>query len=142
MRPRKLTERQQNLLFKKIELEQQGLIFNGVYTSDEFNVLDDERADEIDQANAAVSSAQRLRFRNRETFYYKKLIGALKRIKSGDYGLCDDCESPIGFRRLNARPTAELCILCKEDSERDESSNWIARQSKSLGAKISMVSTI
>ena len=64
MRPRKLTERQLNLLVKKIEQEKKGLIFNGVYTSEEFNVSDDERADEIDQANAAVSSAQRLRWRS------------------------------------------------------------------------------
>ena len=36
----------------------------------------------------------------------------------------------------------ELCINCKEESERDESCNWVARQSKSLGSQVSMVSTI
>ncbi len=142
MRARKLTERQLNLLMIKINTETSGLIFKDVYISEEFNVSEDERADEVDQANAAVSSAQRLRFRNRETFYQKKLVGALGRIKAGDYGDCDDCGDPIGYKRLNARPTAELCIACKEESERDESFNWISSQSKSLGSRVGMVNRI
>jgi len=142
MRARKLTERQLNLLIEKIEEEKSGLIFKDVYTSEEFNVSEDERADEVDQANAAVSSAQRLRFRNRETFYQKKLISARERIRIGDYGDCEDCGEPIGFKRLIARPTADLCISCKEESERDESSNWVSRQSKSLGSKIQMINSI
>lgn len=38
---------------------------------------------------------------------------ALERIASGSYGLCDDCRQPIPPRRLEARPTATLCVSCQ-----------------------------
>ena len=34
-------------------------------------------------------------------------------IDSGDYGYCDKCGVEIGLKRLEARPTATLCIDCK-----------------------------
>ncbi len=119
--------------------EKQKLIFKDVYISDEFNLNEEDRSDEVDHANADASNAQRLRFRNREVFYLKKLNEALKRMERAEYGFCTECEDPIGFKRLVARPTAELCVACKEESERDESHNYIARQSKSLGRQINLV---
>jgi DnaK suppressor protein len=74
-----------------------------------------------------------LRFRNREVFYAKKIDKALKKFDMDEYGLCSDCGEGIRFERLLARPTAEMCIQCKEESERDESNSFIGRQSKSLG---------
>ena len=50
-----------------------------------------------------------------------------------EYGLCTDCGEGIRYERLLARPTAEMCIQCKEESERDESNSFTGRQSKSLG---------
>jgi len=43
---------------------------------------------------------------------------ALERIAAGVYGICEECEEPIGERRLNAIPWAKLCIRCqsKEDA--------------------------
>ncbi len=38
---------------------------------------------------------------------------ALKEIESGGYGFCESCGIEIGIRRLEARPTATLCIDCK-----------------------------
>lgn len=43
---------------------------------------------------------------------------ALARIPGGDYGLCSECEEPIGFQRLKARPESRLCIACQ--SSRDK----------------------
>jgi len=34
-------------------------------------------------------------------------------IESGDYGYCSGCGVEIGIKRLEARPTATLCIDCK-----------------------------
>ena len=42
---------------------------------------------------------------------------ALARIKQGDYGYCEVCGAEIGIRRLEARPTATLCIDCKTIDE-------------------------
>ena len=37
----------------------------------------------------------------------------LERIEQDDYGFCDACGVEIGIKRLEARPTATLCIDCK-----------------------------
>lgn len=120
--------------------QRDSLIFNDIYVSDEFNMDAEDRSDEVDLANADVSNAHRLRFRNRETFYKKKLQEAIKRIESGTYGRCEECDSQIGFKRLEARPTAELCIICKEESEKDEHNSILGRQSKSLGKEMNLAS--
>jgi len=37
---------------------------------------------------------------------------ALKKMKSGEYGICENCENPIREARLHALPWARLCINC------------------------------
>jgi DnaK suppressor protein len=137
VRARKLTDNQREKLKVLMEGQRDELIFKEVY-SDEFNVSDEEKSDEVDQANAAVANAQRLRFRNRENFYEKKIVAALRRMEEGSYGACNECDEPIGYKRLSARPTAEQCIICKEESERDESMSFIGKQSKSLGKQMNV----
>ena len=129
-------------LRRKLEEEQERLIFKGVVESEEFNLRTEDRKDDVDHANSDRLNAQRLRFRNREVFYEKKLKLALDRIDGKEYGLCEECEEPIGFIRLMARPTAEKCIRCKEESEKDENNNFIQRKSKSYGNAISYVKSI
>ncbi len=46
-----------------------------------------------------------------------KIERALSRIKQGDYGYCEKCGAEIGLLRLQVRPTATLCIDCKEIDE-------------------------
>jgi DnaK suppressor protein len=141
MSEKKLTVKQLKDLEKKIVEEKERLIFKDVIVSDEFNMSDEEKSDSVDQANAAVSTADRLRFRNRENFYYKKLEEALRRIKEGSYGECDSCSENIGFRRLLARPTAEMCIHCKEESERHENASIFGSRSKSLGKQLQLAAS-
>lgn len=47
-----------------------------------------------------------------------RIAAALRRIDDGTYGICEDCDGPIGLARLQAFPTARLCIECKELHER------------------------
>ncbi|MEN8261528.1 MAG: RNA polymerase-binding protein DksA, partial [Pseudomonadota bacterium] len=54
-----------------------------------------------------------LRTRDRERKLIKKIEESLSEIESGDYGYCEACGVEIGIRRLEARPTATLCIDCK-----------------------------
>lgn len=93
----------------------------------------EDNNDEADMASADYTQAQTLRMRNRGIFYTKKLTNALKKLEAGEYGLCEDCGAGIKFQRLVARPTAELCIDCKEEAERDEQTSFIGKQSKSIG---------
>ena len=50
----------------------------------------------------------------------QKIDSALKRIKDGTYGYCEETSEPIGLKRLMARPIATLSIEAQEKHERDE----------------------
>lgn len=102
----------------------------------------EEYKDEVDSANEDLLIATNLRFFNREVFYLKKIKKALKKIETNEYGLCEECGDHINFQRLKARPTSEMCIVCKEESERMEAQNAHARVSKSAGKKIDLVTTL
>ncbi|HLR16534.1 MAG TPA: RNA polymerase-binding protein DksA [Alcanivoracaceae bacterium] len=82
--------------------------------------LQDEAAnlpDPADRATQEEEFALELRTRDRERKLLKRINSTLEKIDSGDYGYCDACGIEIGLRRLEARPTAELCIDCKELAE-------------------------
>ncbi len=107
--------------FKKMfEGEKRKLLFADKILRDEFSVNADDRFDEIDQATTDMEQSMRMRLCNRETLYLKKVDDALRRIDDGIFGLCDLCEEDIGLKRLEARPTANLCVSCKEEQERRE----------------------
>ncbi|MBF6647277.1 MULTISPECIES: RNA polymerase-binding protein DksA [unclassified Methylobacter] len=69
--------------------------------------------DPNDRATQESEFSLELRTRDRERKLIKKIEEALKEIESGDYGYCESCGIEIGVRRLEARPTATLCIDCK-----------------------------
>lgn len=94
--------------------------------------------DEVDTANDSILLAADMRFSNRESLYYKKIMKTLSKVETEAYGMCDDCGEPITYQRLIARPTSEMCILCKEESEREENQNFFERRSKSLGREMTV----
>jgi DnaK suppressor protein len=57
--------------------------------------------------------ALELRNRDRERKLIKKIEETIGKIDAGDYGYCESCGVEIGLKRLEARPTATLCIDCK-----------------------------
>lgn len=69
--------------------------------------------DPNDRATQESEFSLELRTRDRERKLIKKIDESLKAIESGDYGFCETCGIEIGVRRLEARPTATLCIDCK-----------------------------
>jgi DnaK suppressor protein len=79
-----------------------------------------ELPDDMDFASSQADQGLMLRLRGREKTLLKKIEGALKRIGEGDFGVCEDCEEDIHFKRLEARPVTTLCIGCKEEQERKE----------------------
>ena len=73
--------------------------------------------DPADRATQEEEFSLELRTRDRERKLIKKIDGMLERITIDDYGYCDACGIEIGVKRLEARPTATLCIDCKTLSE-------------------------
>lgn len=74
-------------------------------------------ADPSDRASQEEEFSLELRTRDRERKLIRKIDEALESIDSDDYGYCEACGVEIGIRRLEARPTATLCIDCKTLAE-------------------------
>ena len=70
-------------------------------------------ADPNDRASQESEMALELRNRDRERKLIKKINETLKNIDEYEYGYCMGCGEEIGLNRLQARPTATLCIDCK-----------------------------
>ena len=70
-------------------------------------------ADPNDRASQESDMALELRNRDRERKLIKKIDETIARIDADEYGYCDSCGVEIGLKRLEARPTATLCIDCK-----------------------------
>ena len=77
-------------------------------------------ADPNDRASQEEEFSLELRARDRERKLVKKISQTIDRIDNDDYGFCDECGIEIGIRRLEARPTATLCIDCKTLAELKE----------------------
>lgn len=74
-------------------------------------------ADPADRATREEEFSLELRTRDRERKLIKKIDESVARIDSEEYGYCEACGVEIGIRRLEARPTATLCIDCKTVQE-------------------------
>lgn len=72
----------------------------------------DSAQDEISSQLAEVESQELSRIEN-----------ALERMRSGDYGLCENCATAIPMARLSALPYATLCIKCQREAELDGTAN-------------------
>lgn len=88
--------------------------------------MKDEAANFPDPSDRASQEEEfniELRTRDRERKLIKKIEDALERVLRDDFGYCEACGVEIGLKRLEARPTATLCIDCKTLSEIKERQN-------------------
>ena len=73
--------------------------------------------DPNDRATQESEFTMELRTRDRERKLIKKIDESLEMLENNEYGYCEECGIHIGVRRLEARPTANLCIDCKSLDE-------------------------
>ena len=108
MNPRQRTHFRKMLEEMKRDLSQD--IDRTVHTmQDEATIF----ADPNDRASQESDMSLELRNRDRERKLIKKIDETILKIDAGEYGYCDSCGVEIGLKRLEARPTATLCIDCK-----------------------------
>ena len=108
MNPRQLAHFKAMLEEMKRELSQD--IERTVHTmQDEATIF----ADPNDRASQESDMSLELRNRDRERKLIKKIDETIARIDAAEYGYCESCGVEIGLKRLEARPTATLCIDCK-----------------------------
>lgn len=78
--------------------------------------IQDETAshpDPTDRATQETDMTLELRGRDRDRKLIKKIEESIAQLSLGDFGYCENCGEEIGLKRLEARPTAVLCIDCK-----------------------------
>jgi DnaK suppressor protein len=129
-------------MLKKFETlfrsEQKELLASQSVLDTSFHIPSDELADETDLTSQELETSMRMRLRNRQALFLKKIEAALRRIHEGSFGVCEGCEEPIDLRRLQARPTATHCVSCKESEERKEQVHIDGHNHKSLGGRFFM----
>lgn len=130
--------KQETLLRFKTTFNQlrDNLLYAGTVVNEEFQIQKDETYDEVDMTSTELETGMRMRLRSRETLFLKKIDEALRKIAAGTFGLCEACNEEIDLRRLEARPTATLCVHCKEEEERSEQIHIDGHRFKSLGRKL------
>jgi len=75
----------------------------------EYGDKPDENAQEISEYSANMVTEKVLEDS------LEDIVGALKRLEEGTYGICKYCQKPISAKRLQARPTASSCVACKTE---------------------------
>lgn len=73
--------------------------------------------DPTDRASQESEFSLELRTRDRERKLIRKIDEGIARVDRDEYGFCEACGTEIGIRRLEARPTATLCVDCKSLDE-------------------------
>ena len=123
--------------FKVIFENQKQNIFSAhAQLGEEFQVKVEDLSDESDHASAVIEQGMKMSLRQREVQFLKKLDVALEKIASGTFGICECCEEPIELKRLEARPTADLCLNCKEIEEANEDRTASGRRPKIVGLSL------
>ena len=79
--------------------------------------LDQAKVGRLSRMDALQAQAMAQASGQRRAMQLREIDAALRRIDDGSYGNCRSCEEPIDPRRLEADPTARLCIDCASKSE-------------------------
>jgi len=108
--------------FKEIlESRKEQIVKNITGVNDELDQLNAlELNDEGDHASANNDSMIESAIVKQQEKELGEINTALKKISTGEYGVCEMCEDPIGFQRLKVKPHAIYCIACREIVEKSK----------------------
>jgi RNA polymerase-binding protein DksA len=67
----------------------------------------------VDQGSDSMGREQSFMLLSRELQYLYRIENALEAIDRGNYGICKICGKQISQKRLEAVPTTDTCINCK-----------------------------
>ncbi len=109
---------------------------------DEIDKLQDPKADDLDRAVDAGAMELLVTLGDSERRELEEISLALEKIENGTYGTCGACTETqlkmcptcpfIPYPRLEALPTARLCVACKEAEEKDQIPSYTRRRPKRM----------
>lgn len=108
--------------FKENLLQTKTKILNGgiLRSNEDLHISSDDLPDEADLANSVINQQVTFNIRQREITKLRGIEDALYRIDQGTFGCCEECDEPIGAKRLENQPWATLCIEHAEEAERGQ----------------------
>jgi len=112
--------RQQEYFRRKLAAWRDELLEDYEETREQLGNAPGQIADYVDLASNEADRTLELHTRHRERKLIAKIDEALERLQDGTYGYCAETGKPIGLARLEARPTASLCIEAQEAHEKRE----------------------
>jgi DnaK suppressor protein len=83
-------------------------------------VLIEPAADEMDESQAAEARELATRKLEHAARTLRQIEKAIRKLDTGEYGICESCEKAIGAKRLHAVPWAQFCLNCQEIADRSE----------------------
>ena len=106
--------------FKTLLLDRRQALLQADETGEEAEKvveLDQTRVGRLSRMDAMQAQAMSLETGRRRRLDLVKTEAALRRLDEGEFGECLDCTEAINPNRLEADPTATLCISCAEAQE-------------------------
>lgn len=116
----KLTKTEIGSLFQKLIDEKNRVLGNFERHVDDALADEDILADEIDIAQRSTDQAWLFRMADKDRKLLIEIDAALEKMKTGEYGLCEGTDEPIGFKRLELRPWTRYSVAYKEMLEREK----------------------
>jgi DnaK suppressor protein len=113
-----MNERQQDYFRQKLLAWKNDLLKEASATLQLLQDDNQNQPDFMDRASSETDRAIELRARDLARKLIVKIDAALRRIKDGTYGYCEETGEPISIKRLEARPIATLSIEAQERRER------------------------
>lgn len=116
----KLSKTEIGSLFQKLVDEKNRVLGNFERHVDDALADEDILADEIDIAQRSTDQAWLFRMADKDRKLLIEIDAALEKMKTGEYGLCEGTDEPIGFKRLELRPWTRYSVAYKEMLEREK----------------------
>lgn len=116
----KLSKQELNSLYTKLVDEKSRVLGNFENRVDNALAEEDVLADEIDIAQRSTDQAWLFRMADKDRKLLIEIEAALEKMHSGEYGVCEGTDEPIGFKRLELRPWTRYSVGYKEMLEREK----------------------
>jgi RNA polymerase-binding transcription factor len=84
------------------------------------SLAQERSCDPLDEAQAELNLNVVVRRLSLDWETRRAILAALERVRSGDYGTCENCGAPIHAKRLEAVPWATLCVACQAAAENQQ----------------------
>ena len=116
----KLSKQELNALYSKLVEEKSRVLGNFENRVDNALAEEDVLADEIDIAQRSTDQAWLFRMADKDRKLLIEIEAALEKMHTGEYGVCEGTDEPIGFKRLELRPWTRYSVGYKEMLEREK----------------------